>query len=477
MLNLRMTVSSCRYTCIWPCINREICGDADACSPTRAQRQEATTSSSHIQPLENASALQEIRENSSLLRSTESHRLFTSQSFANQALMMESRGEPFICSNTQSSFRNARKDRDEKLEELDRTATLKRVVSHHKKRTFNEMRAAVVTLSHYLDTYESTFFETEIIRRHLLEAAVMLRFCQSVPIRKREAKAYVGLPVHLTAPHILKVDDIMKISTADMDPDQRLWKKFTFSQNEFGNPVRPNPSDLFTLYAHNKTGRVQRGVPFDLKLREWKNNELKVLRWYKYGRMYDASRTGKKAITLLADMYKGILFHCPIRKVFDWKEKMEYSYYDIPPDNARRKGKKAIGEDLKKNVLSSDSSSGSDSDNEKAMVIARKKKLKERLDALTEQNEATVKTGKAARVYKTQAMEEHRSLNIWADLNMTKTSTREERYARAGGLGMKSASTLYEQSSSTATSAKNPGRLCCRCSCHTHVPCEIFYIS
>jgi hypothetical protein len=412
----------------------------------------------------------EIRENSSLLRATESHLMRTSggggsehfsvsnsQSFANQALMMESRGEPFVTSNTQSSFRN-RRVREDALRELDRTAALRRVVAHHKKRSFNEMREAITNVSHHLDTYESTFFETEIIRRHLLEAAVMLRFYQSTPIRRRDAKAYIGLPPHMTTPHVLKGQDIEKIASADKDEDQRKWTKYTFTQNEFGNALRPDPADLFTLYVHNKTDRVQRGVPFDIKMREWQENELKTLRWYKYGKIYNNTRRSKKAITLLSDKYKGMLFHCPLRKVFDWKEQMDYSYYDIPPADAKGKNKgNVFARPENKSIIPSDSDS--DSGDEDDEITARKKKLKETLEAMANQGEAAVKTGKAARVYKTQAMEEHRSLNIWADLNMTKTSDRHVTGKKmGGGLGVMSGSTLYEESTqSTNTSARNPG--------------------
>lgn len=57
----------------------------------------------------------------------------------------------------------------------------------------------------HLDTYESTFFETEIIRRHLLEAAVLLKFGQVAPLRGKVARASEGLAEHFTAPHSLKV--------------------------------------------------------------------------------------------------------------------------------------------------------------------------------------------------------------------------------------------------------------------------------
>jgi len=440
--------------------------EGDPHSPTRVQRHEADVFSSQVTALEASGRGPEIRDNSSLLRTTESqmmrmnggeHSLTNSQSFANQTLMMESRGEPFVTSNTESSFRKARRAREEALQELDRTAALRRVVAHHKKRSFNEMREAVTNVSHYLDTYESTFFETEIIRRHLLEAAVMLRFCQSTTIRRRDAKAYIGLPPHLTIPHVLKGQDIEKLASADKDKDQRKWTKYTFTQNEFGNALRPDPADLFTLYVHNKTDRVQRGVPFDIKMREWHDNELKTMRWYKYGKMYSNTRKSKKAVTLLTDKNKGVLFHCPLRKVFDWKEQMDYSYYDIVhTDSKSTRNKNVFARPENKSIMPSDSDSDSNSDDN--MISARKKKLKETLQTMANQSEGPAKTGKAARVYKTQAMEEHRALNIWADLNMTKRTDRPMAGKKPGGaLGVMSGSTLYEESTqSTNTSARNP---------------------
>lgn len=416
----------------------------------------------------------EIAQSSSLLRSTESllrgerggdFSVGNSQSFANQTLMMESRGEPFLTSFTAASFRqggaagSTRREREEALRALDRTAALRREAAHRKKRSFNEMREAIGAVSLHLDTYESTFFETEIIRRHLLEAAVMLRFCQSQPVRRRDARLYLGLPPHMVAPHTLRGQHLENLTSADKDEDQRRWTKFTFSQNEFGNALRPDPADLFSLYVHNKTGRVQRGVPFDVKMRDWTDNELKTLRWYTHGKVYSNARKSKKTVTLLADKYRGVLFHCPLRKVFDWKEQMDYSYYDPPPKvKSKRKKGPVLGRPENKVILQSDSgSSGSDSDGEGELTSARKKKLKETLQALAAQGEAPVKTSKAARMYKSLAAEEHRSLNIWADLDMTKSS--EDRGPRLGGaLGLLSGSTLCEESTqSTNTSARNPG--------------------
>lgn len=91
------------------------------------------------------------------------------------------------------------------------------------------------------------FFETEIVRRHLLEAAVLLRFTQSGPIRRRDAHCYSGLPPHYLAPQALKGADVMRLASADVDADQRKWARYTFSHNQFGSEVRPDPQDLFTL--------------------------------------------------------------------------------------------------------------------------------------------------------------------------------------------------------------------------------------
>lgn len=264
-----------------------------------------------------------------------------------------------------------------------------------------------------------------------------------------------------------------RLRAIDVDSNQRKWSRYTFNRNQFSSSVHhTDPEDLTTLYVNNKTDCVQRGVPFDLKFRDWGDNELKVLRWYTHGKIYSADRTSRKAVTLLADKHKGMLFHCPLRRVFDWKEKMDYSYYDVPPSTNNRKDKKkkkkkkgnVLSRPENKSILHSDSSGSSSDEGIDPFLSERKKELKKKLLAMSEKEEFQGQGpqreglgGKGARVHKTQAMEEHRTLSIWVDLGMTKPGLNLGKTGGGRALGVLSASTLQEESESTSSSVRNPG--------------------
>jgi tetratricopeptide (TPR) repeat protein len=249
---------------------------------------------------------------------------------------------------------------------------------------------------------DASCLENEVTRRHLLEAAVLLKCSLTRPIKKRDSKAYSGMRTFMTSPHALKAEELVNIPVQEVIELQR-WNVHIFNTNHLSASTKdPKPTDVLILYSKKSSGRVQMGVPFDLKFKQWDQPEMKKLRWYENGKMYSGLRYGKRIVDLMCDENKGILFYCPIREVYSWKKAIDASYYDVLSDTH--------GKSDARNLLS--------------------RKPKVELDGATTESteENAAKANRIikahTRAYRSVAIMERRSHNVWADLDMTKPANR-----------------------------------------------------
>lgn len=280
---------------------------------------------------------------------------------------------------------------------------------------------------------DASCLENEITRRHLLEAAVLLKCSLTRPIKKRDNVAYTGMRTFMTSPHALKAEELVNIPGQEVIELQR-WNVHIFNTNHLSASTKdPKPSDLLILYSKKSNGRVQLGVPFDLKFKQWGQPKMKKLRWYENGKMYSGLRYGKRLVDLMCDENNGILFYCPIREAYSWKKAIDASYYDVLSDTHSNSAAR--------NPLSRKSPANLDGVSTES----------------TEENVTKVNRIIKAhtRAYRSVAIMERRSHNVWADLDMTKPGNRgvsvisEESESR-----LKSA-----EKKPTHTSAKTTGKV------------------
>ena len=247
--------------------------------------------------------------------------------------------------------------------------------------------------------------ETEITRRHLLEAAVLLKCSLTPPIRKREIIAYNGQRTYLLAPHSLKAEDFSQIPCQEVIELQR-WNVHIFNTNHLtSSTTDPKPSDVLVLYTKKSSGRVQKGVPFDIKFKQWNQKGMKRLRWYDNGKMYSGLKYGKRLVDLMCDENDGIVFYCPIREVYSWKKAIDASYYDVLSDT--HQSKNIVDKSVSRNQKHADLDAGQSTESSEADAA----KVNRIIKANT-------------RAYKSMAVNERRTSNVWADLDMTKPANR-----------------------------------------------------
>ena len=105
------------------------------------------------------------------------------------------------------------------------------------------------------------------------------------------------------------------------------------------------------------------GEPFDIEFKRL-TKSLKYERWYDYGRKHILQEQDGKALPpeIMSDEQGGLLFFCPHKKLYNWREQINIGYYDLAPEVSTKKSPAA-------EALSSQRSAGANK-NPVAMKIA-----------------------------------------------------------------------------------------------------------
>ena len=161
-----------------------------------------------------------------------------------------------------------------------------------------------------LDISEVSWLESEIYRRHLLEAAVLQRNALVFPRSAREAKCFGALPTHLSTPHSLRLPrdlpSLMKNHRVT-HVELGVWVQYTVHADY-------DAGRKLTFFHNSKTGMVQTGEPFDVRCHR-KRDAFTHHKWSHYDRFLPMrSNFERKGLHLLSDDEDGgLLYYCPRR--------------------------------------------------------------------------------------------------------------------------------------------------------------------
>lgn len=224
------------------------------------------------------------------------------------------------------------------LQELQKTAATKRVSAHTVKVHNTQIQLSVAALCASLDADDVSLLDSEIVRRHLLEATTLLKHTLVRPMTLRDRCSYSFIPSYVLCPETLTMSDILNTPTKELTEMQR-WMVVEY---EHFNKK---------LFVYKRKGKVQEGMPFDVRCKEKRDvRDFKRLRWYDYGIITTQNSNRGTSLELMSDEHGGMIFYCPVRKFFSWHEKIDASFYDVPVKPKKDKESQAVPEPKTKHV-------------------------------------------------------------------------------------------------------------------------------
>lgn len=225
-------------------------------------------------------------------------------------------------------LRAKRVGKNASLQELKAAAAIRRKICHESKVYIDKVKSSLETINSYLyedDETITTLIESEIYRRHTLEAAVFLKGSLVRPITVRDMKAYTAVPNYVLCPQAAVSFDLSLPKMISHSLPSRLWE------------MLQDPSGR-SFFSEKGTGLMQGGEPFDIEFKRL-TKSLKYERWYDFGRKHILQEKKGKALPpeIMSDPEGGLLFYCPYKKLYNWREQINISYYDLAPDVSEKK--------------------------------------------------------------------------------------------------------------------------------------------
>jgi tetratricopeptide (TPR) repeat protein len=207
------------------------------------------------------------------------------------------------------------------LAELNASTDIRRKLAFEAKSYIDKVKTSLDRISSYMyedDEALVTIMESEIYRRHTLEAAVLLRAALVRPHSVRDLQAYHLVAKHIVCPSSCLSFDLSLPRMQRSELPSRQWDMFT---DATGN----------VIYSEKSTCQMQLGEPFDIECRRLAKS-LKYERWFDFGKKNLSSEGGALPPEIMSDVNGGLVFYCPFRRIYHWREKIHVSYYDLPPD-------------------------------------------------------------------------------------------------------------------------------------------------
>jgi tetratricopeptide (TPR) repeat protein len=211
------------------------------------------------------------------------------------------------------------------LNELKAAAAIRKKIVLKSKEYVDKVNESLESIGNYLyedDETIMTQIESEIYRRHALEAAVLLKSSLVRPISTRDLKAYSGVPKYALCPQAAVSFDPSLPRMESHKLPSRMWQMLQDSMGRM-------------FFCDRQTGQMQGGEPFDIEFKRL-SKTLKYERWFDFGRknIFQEQRGRSLPPEIMSDAEGGLLFYCPAKKLFSWREQISVGYYDLAFDEA-----------------------------------------------------------------------------------------------------------------------------------------------
>ncbi len=265
----------------------------------------------------------------------------------------------------------ARARRNVALDELKQKYDSCRVESHKQKVQGDVIKNHLGSMSNLMLGGEKSWIHSEITKRHLLEATVLLESTLPKPLGVMDTSSYRHTPAHFRCPEsMLPQEFLLSIherTNVEFDVDER-WGKVklackessakTMRKQNYNFAANTTIPKQFSYYIHKSSGCIQSGVPFDLNARCIYNEDRKrVDNFISQGKsaldvpvelvkMRNSTlnfeppqpkkleRIHRRHTVYMTDSNEGILYYCPSRHLFSATDKFDPSVAFYEPENA-----------------------------------------------------------------------------------------------------------------------------------------------